>query len=166
MSELSKVYNQYQGSLVSSQREYEERLKTHAKTLKDRYNEFLHEFVASFSRYSENQMDRLEVKRIAEQFFETTEIAFVAIDGSCHKQQSANFISFYGGAYGSKGTISLAEPTGKIRYQRWELNRDVSMVAFVPIPPDVMHIVIDEDDDESHPVMVVSAVADVSYILT
>jgi len=69
------VYNQYQGSLVSSQREYEERLKTHAKYLKDRYQELVHEFVASFSQYSENQMDRLEVKRIAEQFFETTEIA-------------------------------------------------------------------------------------------
>jgi hypothetical protein len=166
MSELSKVYNQYQGSLVSSQREYEERLKTHAKYLKDRYQELLHEFVASFSQYSENQMDRLEVKRIAEQFFETTEIAFVAIDGSCHKQQSANFISFFGGAYGSKGIISLSEPTGKIRYQRWELNRDVSMVAFVPIPPDVMHIVIDEDDAESPTVMADSEVADVSSLHT
>ncbi len=166
MSELSKVYSQYQGSLVSSQQEYEERLKTHAKTLKDRYNEFLHEFVASFSRYSENQMDRLEVKRIAEQFFETTEIAFVAIDGSCHKQQSANFISFYGGAYGSKGTISLSEPTGKIRYHRWELNRDVSMVAFVPIPPDVMHTVVEETEADSPPVMTDTEVADVSSLHT
>src|SRR2546426_9206619 len=135
MSELSKVYSQYQGSLVSSQQEYEERLKTHAKTLKDRYNEFLHEFVASFSRYSENQMDRLEVKRIAEQFFETTEIAFVAIDGSCHKQQSANFISFYGGGYGTQGKNSLAEPTGKIRYHPGGVNRDVSMGGVCPMPP-------------------------------
>ena len=166
LSELSKVYNQYQGSLVSSQHEYEERLKTHAEPLKERFQELLHEFVSSFSCYSENQMDRLEVRRIAEQFFETTEIAFVAIDGSCHKEQSANFISFFGGAYGSKGIISLAEPTGKIRYQRWELNRDVSMVAFVPIPPDVMHTVIDEDDAESPPVMTDSEIADVSSLHT
>lgn len=166
MSELSKVYTQYQGSLVSSQKEYEERLKTHAKTLKSRYNELLNEFVASFSRYSENQMDRLEVKRIAEQFFETTEVAFVAIDGSCHKQQSANFISFYGGAYGSKGIISLAEPTGKIRYQRWELNRDVSMVAFVPIPPDVMHTVVEETEADSPTVMTDTEVADISSLHT
>src|SRR3989454_7591931 len=166
MSELSKVYSQYQGSLITSQREYEERLKAHAESLKDRYKDLLGEFVASFSRYSENQVDRLEVKRIAEQFFETTEIAFVAIDGSCHKQQSANFISFFGGAYGSKGIISLSEPTGKIRYQRWELNRDVSMVAFVPIPPDVMHTVIDEGDAESPTVMTDSEVADVSSLHT
>jgi len=166
MSELSKVYGQYQGSLVSSQQEYEERLRTHAKTLRDRYDELLHEFVFSFSRYSENQMDRLEVKRIAEQFFETSEIAFVAIDGSCHKQQSANFISFYGGAYGSKGNISLAEPTGKIRYHRWELNRDVSMVAFVPIPPDVMHAVVEESEADSPPVMTDTEVADVSSLHT
>jgi hypothetical protein len=166
VSELSKVYGQYQGSLVSSQHEYEDRLKAHAERLRDRYLELVHEFVASFSNYSENQMDRLEVKRLAAQFFETTEIAFVAIDGSCHKQQSANFISFFGGAYGSKGIISLTEPTGKIRYQRWELNRDVSMVAFVPIPPDVMHTVIDESDTESLPVMTDSEIADVSSLHT
>ena len=98
MSELSKVYNQYQGSLVSSQAEYEDRLKIHAEHLKGRFQVLLHEFVTSFSHYSENQMDRLEVKRLAEQFFETTNISFVAIDGSCHKEQSANFISFFGGA--------------------------------------------------------------------
>src|SRR3989442_14485282 len=128
VSELSKVYKQYQGSLISSQHEYEERLKAHAEHLRERFQDLLHEFVASFSSYSENQMDRLEVKRLAGQFFETTEIAFVAIDGSCHKQQSANFISFFVGAYGSKGIISLYEPTGKIRYQRCALNLDVSMV--------------------------------------
>jgi len=166
VSELSKVYNQYQGSLVSSQAEYEDRLKIHAEHLKGRFQELLHEFVTSFSHYSENQMDRLEVKRLAEQFFETTNISFVAIDGSCHKEQSANFISFFGGAYGSKGIISLSEPTGKIRYQRWELNRDVSMVAFVPIPPDVMHTVVDENDAESPLVMTDSEVADVSSLHT
>ncbi len=166
MSELSKVYNQYQGSLVSSQHEYEERLKSHADYLKGRYNDLLHEFVASFSQYSENQMDRLDVKRLAEQFFETTEIAFVAIDGSCHKQQSANFISFYGGGYGSKGIISLSEPSGKIRYQRWELNRDVSMVAFIPIPPDVMHRVVEESEVDSPPVMTDTEIADVSSLHT
>lgn len=166
MSELSKVYSQFHGSLTSSQREYEERLKMHAETLKERHEALLHEFITSFSQYSQNQMDRLEVKRIAERFFETTEIAFVAIDGSCHKQQSANFISFYGGAYGSKGIISLAESTGKIRYQRWELNKDVSMVAFVPIPPDVMHYVVDPGDSESPPVMTDSEVADISSLHT
>jgi hypothetical protein len=134
--------------------------------LKERYTDLLGEFVASFSRYSENQMDRLEVKHVAEQFFETTEIAFVAIDGSCHKQQSANFISFYGGAYGSKGIISLAEATGKLRYQRWELNRDVSMVAFVPIPPDVMHHAVEETEADSPPVMTDSEIADVSSLHT
>jgi hypothetical protein len=46
VSELSKVYGQYQGSLVSSQYEYEERLKTHAKHLKGRFQELVAEFVA------------------------------------------------------------------------------------------------------------------------
>ena len=151
MSELSKVYDQYQKSLESSQSEYETRLKLHSKTLRKRYDELIKQFVRSYSEDFKDQIKRLEIKGLAESFFETSEISFVAIDASCHKEQSANFISFYGGAYGSKGTISLSEPGGKIRYQRWELNRDVSMVAFVPIPPDVMHGVTEQDESNEVP---------------
>lgn len=64
----------------------------------------------------------------------------MAIDGSCYKSASANFISFYGGAYGSKGTISLSGAEGKLQYDRWELTRDVSMVAFVPLPPETITV--------------------------
>lgn len=147
MSEISKIYKQYQESLESSQAEYEERLKKHSKTLKKRYDSFLKNFVKSYATDFNNQIKRLEIKNLAESFFETSDISFAAIDGSCHKQESANFISFYGGAYGSKGTISFSDPAGKIKYNRWELNKDVSMVAFVPIPPDVMHGIIDDESN-------------------
>ncbi len=152
MSEISKVYQQYQRSLESSQAEYESRLKTHSKQLRKRYDELIKGFIKSYSTEFKDQIKRLEIKGIAENFFETSEISFVAIDASCHKEESANFISFYGGAYGSKGTISFSEPAGKIKYQRWELNRDVSMVAFVPIPPDVMHGVTEGDEENEVPV--------------
>ncbi len=152
MSEISKVYDQYRKSLESSQAEYETRLKFHSKSLRKRYDELIKHFVRSYSDDFKDQIKRLEIKRLAENFFETSEISFVAIDASCHKEESANFISFYGGAYGSKGTISFSEPGGKIRYQRWELNRDVSMVAFVPIPPDVMHGVTEQDEANETPI--------------
>ncbi len=117
--------------------------------MKKRYNELINEHVRLFKPVFENQIERLEIKRSAENFFKTTDIEFVAIDGSCYKHASSNFLSFYGGAYGSKGTISLEGPSGTIRYHRWEFNKDVSMVAFVPIPPEMMSASIDEEPPES-----------------
>jgi hypothetical protein len=92
-------------------------------------------------------MERLTLKGLAEKFFESSDIPFVAIDGSCFKHASSNFISLYGGAYGSKGTLSLTGPEGRLRYEKWELSKDVSMVAFVPIPPDSAGSTIDEDSN-------------------
>ena len=166
MSEISKIYKQYQESLKNSQGEYEEKLKHYSKKLKEKYDELIKNHVHSFSDQFKNQIKRLEIKNIAEQFFETSDIPFVAIDASCHKQQSANFISFYGGAYGSKGTLSLSSSGGKIKYDRWEFNKDVSMVAFVPIPPDMMHTQIDESAQEVDLSYSDSEIADVSSLHT
>ena len=166
VSEISKIYNQYQKSLEDSQGEYQLRLKSHSKLLRERYDELIKLFTKSYNADFKNQMKRLEIKGIAESFFEASEVPFVAIDASCHRQQSANFISFYGGAYGSKGTVSLAEPGGKIRYQRWELNKDVSMVAFVPLPPDVMHAISEEEVEEVPIVKTDSEIADISSLHT
>ncbi len=148
-SEISKIYSQYQDSLETAQGHFNSQLKEFAVFLKKRYNELIKEHVRLFKPCFENQIERLEIKRCAENFFKTTDIEFVAIDGSCHRHSSSNFVSFYGGAYGSKGVISLAGPSGIIRYHRWEFNKDVSMVAFVPIPPEMMTITIDEEVPES-----------------
>lgn len=167
MSEISKIYEQYQKSLESSQGEYEERLKKHSKSLKKGYDLLVKNFIKSYSTEFKDQIKRLEIKNMAENFFETSDISFAAIDGSCHKQESANFISFYGGAYGSKGTISFSDPAGKLKYHRWEFNKDVSMVAFVPIPPDVMHGTIDDENSKELPIMKSdSEVAEISSLHT
>ena len=166
MSEISKVYGQYHDSLKVSQTEYEERLKAYSKVLKDRYDKWLKNFIVSFSDDFENQMKRIELKNLAERFFGSSDIQFVAIDGSCDKRQSNNFISFYGGAYGSKGKLNLEDPQGKIKYQRWELSKDVSMVAFVPLPPDVMQINIDTEENDSITVMSDSEISQVSSLHT
>ncbi|MCP1662465.1 hypothetical protein J2T61_001145 [Methanocalculus sp. AMF5] len=147
MSEISKIYGQYQTSLKNSQMEYEDRIHYYAKEIQKRHDLLLKNHIISYSNYFSNQINRIELKNLAEKFFETSDIPFVAIDASCHKQQSSDFLSIYGGAYGSKGTVSLSSGEGKIKYQRWEMNKDVSMVAFVPIPPDVMHVEDDDSDD-------------------
>jgi len=144
-SEISKIYSQYQDSLETAQTEFDTRLKEFAEFLKTRYTELIQHHVVHFHPLFNNQIERLEIKRYAESFFDTSDIDFVAIDGSCHKEAGVNFISFYGGAYGSKGTVSLEGPSGIIRYHRWEFNKDVSMVAFVPVPPEMMASTINDE---------------------
>ncbi|MBS3110836.1 hypothetical protein J4435_01945 [Candidatus Woesearchaeota archaeon] len=162
MSEISKIYSQYHDTLKESQGEYENRLKIYADKLKPRYDQFLKDFIISFAEDFSTQIKRLEIKEIAEKFFGSSEIQFVAIDASCEKRQTNNFISFYGGAYGSKGKLNLDEPGARIRYQRWEMNKDVSMVAFVPLPPDVMQINIDPDAHDEISVMDDAEISQVS----
>jgi hypothetical protein len=58
----------------------------------------------------------------------------VAIDGTCNKDAFTDFIVFFGGAYGAKGRVSLEGDPPKVRYEKWEMKRDVSMVAWIPIP--------------------------------
>jgi hypothetical protein len=41
---------------------------------------------------------RRELRRYAEHFFGSTEIPFVAIDGSCDSRPGEGFITLYGGA--------------------------------------------------------------------
>lgn len=166
MSEISKVYNQYHDSLKTSQEDYEKRIIDHAQKLKKIYDEYLNKFVVSFVDEFSNQVKRMELKSIAERFLGTSDIHFVAIDASCEKRESENFISFYGGAYGSKGVLSLSDPGGRLRYQRWEMNKDVSMVAFVPLPPDVMEIGSEDAESGSITLMSDSEISQISSLHT
>ena len=92
---------------------------------------------------------RSEVIQYIKKFFGKDELNFVAVDGSNDKHQSAEFLSFYGGAYGARGTLKLSENPPVIEYKRWEIERDVTMVAFVPIPYSQLGQIIDQNAEES-----------------
>ncbi len=148
MSDISKIYTQYEDSLGISQHDYAERLKHFSKILKKEYDEYLKDYIYDFSYLYKNQIERLNIKSYANHFFGNIEkIPFVAIDGSCFKHASSSFISLYGGAYGAKGNLSLTGQDAKVTYEKWELSKDVSMVAFVPIPPDSIGMAIDDEED-------------------
>lgn len=104
------------------------------------------DFTYAFGSMFGNQIKRAELRRIAESFFGVTDIPFVAIDGSCLFRSGTDFMSFYGGAYGSRGIISLSGAEGKLHYMRWEFSRDVSVVAFIPVPPEYASVTVEEDE--------------------
>lgn len=136
MSEVSAIYKQYEESLKKSRKEYEESIKEWADALSSIYNKYLEDFISSFGNEFESQIGRIKAKETASSFFGREELPFVAIDGSCYKEEHEGFLSFYGGAYGSRGNVTFEADTAKLQYERWGLSEDVSMVSFLPLPPD------------------------------
>jgi len=89
----------------------------------------------------------LKIRRWAQEFFGTTEIPFVAIDGSCSSKTGENYVIIYGGAYGSRGIVEISGNEAIITYKRWELNRDVSVVAFIPVPLEYGSFLVSEGEE-------------------
>jgi len=143
-SPLSRVYAQYHNSLRDAKRDYESRLRGCAEALNREWDRCLRRQVHSFrGEFSDPDFRSTKLRQWIEVFFGTTEVPFVAIDGSSHIEVGDRFISIYGGAYGSRGTVAVTGDGGRLKYKRWELSRDVSMVAFIPIPPEAGEAVVD-----------------------
>ncbi len=145
-SRLSEIYRQYHESLKVSLNDYRESIRQNIALLNQHYDSCIGSRLHSFNReFRSSDFKVTSLLKWAELFFGTTEINFVAIDGSCYSEYGDRFISLYGGAYGSRGTVSLEGGRGTLIYRRWEFHRDVSMVAFVPIPPEVGPVALEEN---------------------
>lgn len=134
MGKLSDIYAAYKRSLDRAQDDYEEILKARSANAHKFHDSFFKNLVVNFGSRFEDEGYRRSVIDEISRFFGKTDLHFIAVDGSCDKHDSSEFISFYGGAYGAKGTLRLSEVPPKIEYKRWEIEKDVSMVAFIPVP--------------------------------
>lgn len=134
MGKLSDIYKSYKESLDVAQADYEASVRENASRADEFYRRFFKDLTVNFGDRFEDAEFCSGVLDAIESFFGKRDLNFVAVDGSCYKHKSSEFISFYGGAYGAKGTLSLTRMPPEIEYKRWEIEKDVSMVAFVPIP--------------------------------
>jgi len=134
MSVISEIFTSYKRALTTSRDLYANLYSERAENGREFYEKFFHHLIIPFRPVFENSASREYVGRQVERFFGTRHLDFVAIDGTCYKDPFNDFIVFFGGAYGAKGRISLEGHPPAIRYQRWEMNRDVSMVAWIPVP--------------------------------
>lgn len=167
MSEVSKIYDQFADSLRMAQRDHSEDLKAHAKLLDEVYSSILKPRIWSFAEEFGDQVRRLELRTMVESFLGSSEVPFVAIDGSCARDLHSEYVVFYGGAYGSRGTVTLSAAGGTLVYRRWEFSKDISMVAFLPIPPEGGGALIDEQEASDYPqVASDQEVAEVSSVHT
>ena len=134
MSRISEISRQYQRALESSQGKFEALYGERREATEKFYRDFLHKLTCGFHERFANERVRARLQEVIERFTGTSDLNFIAIDGTCQKQPMSEFITFFGGAYGAKGQIKLDAGSHKIEYRRWSLDHDVSMVAWVPVP--------------------------------
>ncbi|RLG91002.1 MAG: hypothetical protein DRO36_05120 [Candidatus Hecatellales archaeon] len=136
--QLSKLFRKYKENIEHARKEYEKQLQDFAELLKKEWEVCLRDHITSFRPILESPSLRLRLRDMAQRFFRITEptVSFAAIDGSCDKIEGDRFVSVYGGAYVSRGVIEIAGREGKLTYRR-AVERDISYVAFIPIPPEL-----------------------------
>ena len=134
MKRISEIYSSYKGILDRAQDEYEQSVKNGAENTKEFYEHFFKDLTVNIGKMLKEGNLVNNITDEIERFFGKRELDFIAVDGSCHKRSSAEFITFYGGAYGSKGVLSLSKDSPSLKYKKWEIEKDVSMVAFIPVP--------------------------------
>ena len=134
MSILSKIFNCYKESLDSSIDRYQVSYKLTSENGLKFYNNFLNQL---FINYGELFLKTHTMNRISEkiqEYFQKDELQFVAIDGTCSADPFNDFMVFFAAAYGVRGKIRLNGDTKKLSYERWSMDQDVSLVAYVPVP--------------------------------
>jgi len=134
VSKVSDISQRYHRSLEQSQGQFEDLYRKRIEAAEGFYEKFFHQLVCNFGDQFQNERFRARMQELIERQLGKNKLNFVAIDGTCQKKTKAEFITFFGGAYGARGEIDFNSGEHKLRYQRWSLDNDVSMVAWVPVP--------------------------------
>ncbi|HAG06577.1 MAG TPA: hypothetical protein DCL13_00180 [Peptococcaceae bacterium] len=134
MSSISEIYRGYRDALRESQARYEELYLARAKAAREFYRAWFYNLIITYPERWQNRVYTDRIRRSAEVFFGRREVDFCAIDGSCFKDPFTDFMVFFGASYGVKGRLSLTGSPPRLKYERWSMDQDVSMVAYVPIP--------------------------------
>lgn len=134
MSIISQIFQSYRDSLRHSQERYENAYANNAEHAVQFYNDFLHQL---FIPYGEQLAEPIFLNQLitrAEDYFQRQSVDFVAIDGTCSRDPFQDFMVFFSAAYGVKGRVSIKPYSPDLQYERWSMDQDVSLVAYVPIP--------------------------------
>ncbi len=134
MSIISRIFNSYKDALQHSQERYENAYLNNARIAFQFYEDFLHQLFVHYGRVFENPHIVNQIIAKAEEYFQRRDIYFIAIDGTCSRDPFNDFMVFFAAAYGVKGCIRIESQPPRLRYERWSMDQDVSLVAYVPVP--------------------------------
>ncbi len=135
-SQISRTLRAYREALQESRGRYESLYTSRGENALDFYQQYAHRLVHPYARTFSDTANRRRLHRHIQRLFGSDTLDFVAVDGSCNKDPFNDFIVFSACAYGAKGQLQVNDSADRpaLRYRRWELDRDVSMVAYVPVP--------------------------------
>ena len=134
MSIISRIFSSYKDSPFQSQQRYENAYLHNSRGARQFYQDFLHQLFIHYGEiFSSAHLLNQIITRI-EQYFQRRDIYFVAIDGTCSRDPFNDFMVFFAAAYGVKGCIHIEPQPPRLRYERWSMDQDVSLVAYVPVP--------------------------------
>jgi len=134
MSKISEISRNYHDALEQSQAQFELLYQDRSQSSSDFHKAFFHKLVCDFGPRFRQERFRARLQERIERETRTRTLQFIAIDGTCQREIFSEMITFFGGAYGARGEISLTAGKHQIRYKRWSLEQAVSMVAWVPVP--------------------------------
>lgn len=149
MSDISQIYSSYGKALDFSRDKFDTLYTSRARNASDFYQTFFHRLICPLQPHFADPASLRSLHRHIERFFGTRQLDFVAIDGTCGKDPFQDFIVFSACAYGAKGQINLDDDPPTVRYQKWSLEKDVSMVTYIPVPFSEFADVVDQDRPET-----------------
>lgn len=119
----------------------------HLEVIEELYHCQLRDLVKPWQSEFSSQLKLIRLRDQIRDFFGRDEVHFVAIDGTCKAEETTQFLLFYAGAYGARGSLDLKGTPPTLRYHKWSLEQDVSVVAQVPIPYAELEDVLEDDRD-------------------
>lgn len=134
MSKVSEISTRYKEALNVSREQYRDLFDSRIDAAHELYDQFLKTQVVPFEPRFATARSRERLQDEIERVLGTKRLQFIAIDGTCRREQFADMVTFFGGAYGARGELVLDSGDHKVHYKRWSLEQDVSMVAWVPVP--------------------------------
>ena len=134
MSRVSEISVAYRDALNVGRDQHDALVNERLAAAQDFYGQFLNTQVIPFAERFSSQRGRERLQESIESAVGTQRLQFIAIDGTCRKEQFSDMLTFFGAAYGARGEIELKSGDHKIVYKRWSLDQDVSMVAWIPVP--------------------------------
>jgi len=133
-SKISEIFMGYKKALDVSQKYFESEYKNRAQNGKEFYNSFFNNLTIDFSSFNTDEAKQRKIKKLVEQYFGSDNIKFAAIDGTLYKEELGYYAIFFGAAYGIKGNIEISGDPPQVKYEKWSMDEDKSLVAYIPIP--------------------------------
>jgi len=133
MSKLSSIFKGFESSLRVGQQRNEDLYRQHQEVIQELYECQLKQLIKPWKPEFSSSVKLIRLHDQIRDFFGRDEIHFVAIDGTCKAEETTQFLLFYAGAYGARGSLDFKGTPPTLRYHKWSLEQDVSIVAQVTI---------------------------------